>query len=187
MKVGIISFQGDVSEHSAVLKSLGCDAMEIRVLAECEGLTHLIIPGGESTVIAYFLKKTGIDKWIIRETRKGTLSVFGTCAGAILLAHEAVGKSAPQTLDLIDMTIERNAYGSQSDSFEELVQVSGIDQYIQAAFIRAPRITRTGATVEVMARFNNEPILVRCGKILASTFHPEVRGDATLHTFFLSL
>ena len=187
MKVGIISFQGDVSEHSAVIRALGHQPVEIRSLAECQGLMHIIIPGGESTVIARFLKETGVDAWMIGEAKRGLLSIFGTCAGAILLAHEAVGKNAPETLDLMNITVERNAYGCQRDSFEETVIVAGIDHAVRAAFIRAPRITRAGKDVEVLAQKNAEPILVRCGRILASTFHPEVRGDATLHAFFLSL
>lgn len=187
MNVGIISFQGDVAEHAAIVESLGHRVVEIRSIADCVNVSHVIIPGGESTVIARFLEESTIGEWLVKEGGKGELAIFGTCAGAIMLAKEAIGKNAPKTLDLIDMTIERNAYGSQADSFEETITVKGIADPVRTSFIRAPRITRSGKDVQVLAQRNDEPTLVRSGKILASTFHPEVRGDASIHRYFLSL
>ncbi len=187
MNVGIISFQGDVAEHVAIVESLGHQAVEMRRLTDCAGITHVIIPGGESTVIARFLEESTIGGWLMKGGRKGELAIFGTCAGAIMLAKEAIGKNPPKTLDLIDISIERNAYGSQTDSFEETMTVEGFANPVRAAFIRAPRITRSGKDVQVLAQRNGEPTLVRSGKMLASTFHPEVRGDASIHRYFLSL
>jgi 5'-phosphate synthase pdxT subunit len=109
------------------------------------------------------------------------------CAGAILLATEATGKNAPHTLALIDITVERNAYGTQRDSFSYDINIKGIEESVHTAFIRAPRITRVGNTLELLATFKSEPVLVRSQRILAGTFHPEVRQSSALHQFFLSL
>lgn len=189
MTIGILAFQGDVAEHAESLNMLGQKATEIRTLADCTALTHVIIPGGESTVIARFLEETKVGEWIRTEALKQTIAVFGTCAGAILIAEEATGKHAPRTLDLIDITVERNAYGTQRDSFETDLTVQGIDHPVKTAFIRAPRITRTGSGVSVLAThpITHEPVLVQSGRILAGTSHPEVRGDASIHQLFLSL
>lgn len=186
-QVGIIAFQGDVSEHRAALQSLDISAKDIRSLNDCAAMTHIIIPGGESTVIARFLEETRVGEWIQEQSLKNVLAVFGTCAGAILIAKEATGKNAPPTLGLIDITVDRNAYGTQRDSFEEDISIKGMCAPIHAAFIRAPRMTRVGDDVEILATREEEPILVRRERILAATFHPEVRGDAALHQFFLTI
>lgn len=186
--VGILAFQGDVAEHAAIVQKLGHHPQEIRSLSDLRSpVTHLIIPGGESTVIARFLKETGIGDSIKEQARNGTLAIFGTCAGAILLAKEATGKNAPAPLGLIDISIERNAYGTQRDSFETSLSVRGIANPVPAVFIRAPRITRVGQDVAVLASYQDEPVLVQSHRMLAGTFHPELRGDTALHQFFLSL
>ncbi|UPA22009.1 pyridoxal 5'-phosphate synthase glutaminase subunit PdxT [Candidatus Peribacteria bacterium] len=185
--IGILAFQGDVAEHAAIFLKLGHTATEIRTRTDLTSITHLVIPGGESTVIARFLRETGVGEVITHKVSDGTLAVFGTCAGAILLATAATGKNAPTPLGLIDITIERNAYGTQRDSFEADIAVTGIPDAVHAAFIRAPRITQVGQDVTVLASYQKEPVLVQSKRVLAGTFHPEVRGDTALHHFFLSL
>lgn len=198
--VGVLAFQGDFAEHIEVLRSLDVEAIEVRTLEELDRVNRLIIPGGESTVMAQFLEETGVGKEIVRRatlkpardasrrpTKNSSLFVYGTCAGAILLAKKAIGKNAPQTLGLIDMEIDRNAYGTQIDSFETKLTVEGIPSLIPVAFIRAPIIRAVGKHVEVLASFENNPVLVRQGRILAGTFHPEVRGETRIHRLFLTL
>lgn len=186
--VGILAFQGDVAEHAAILQKLGHTAIEIRSLSHLRSpVTHLIIPGGESTVMARFLEETGVGADIKERAENGTLAIFGTCAGAILLAKEVTGKNAPAPLGLIDISIERNAYGTQRDSFETPLSVRGIPDPVDAVFIRAPRMTRVGQDVTVLASYQDEPVLVQSHRLLAGTFHPELRGDTALHQFFLSL
>lgn len=188
MSVGILALQGDFAEHATIMRSLQQEAREIRSLSDLRSpISHLIIPGGESTVMARFLKETGVGEWIREQGRNGSLAILGTCAGAILLATEVTGKHPPHTLGLIDITVDRNAYGTQRDSFDTHLSVQGIAQPIAAAFIRAPRITRVGQHVDILATQNGDPVLVRSGRMLAGTFHPEVRGDTALHQFFLSL
>jgi len=208
MNVGVLAFQGDFAEHIGVLRSLKVQAIEIRTLEDLNEVDRLIIPGGESTVMAQFLESTGIGKEIVRranqqhlsvgannerkerkdrkESKDRPLAVFGTCAGAILLAKTVMGKNAPKSLGLIDITIDRNAYGTQLQSFEAALKIMGIPSSVPVAFIRAPRITRVGADVEVLATYKGDPVLVRQGCILVATFHPEVRGEAAIHRLFLT-
>ena len=196
MIVGVLAFQGDFQEHRDVLLSLGVQSMEVRSLTDLAKVDALIIPGGESTVIAKFLEESGVGKEIIRRTKLGlpasqagrkSLSIFGTCAGAIVLARKATGKNAPRTLDLIDVVIDRNAYGSQVDSFETALKVKGVKKPVDVAFIRAPKITSVGKGVEVLAVYKESPVLVRQGNVMIATFHPEVRGARGLHELFLKL
>lgn len=199
MIVGVLAFQGDFEEHIAVLHSLRVPAIEVRNLADLSKVGALIIPGGESTVIAKFLEETGVGKEMIRrvgikaERNKGSglpavgdhsLFVYGTCAGAIVLAKKVTGKNPPRSLGLIDITIDRNAYGTQLDSFEANIRVKGIRDKIPASFIRAPKITRVGKDVEILAEHKGIPVLVRQGRVLAGTFHPEVRGHHAIHRMF---
>jgi 5'-phosphate synthase pdxT subunit len=215
MIVGVLAFQGDFAEHIAVLHSLSVPAIEVRSLADLSKVSALIIPGGESTVIAKFLEESGVGKEISRRVgNKGgkvgmvgklgsaeknngsgilpvcsshSLIVYGTCAGAIILARKVTGKNAPRSLGLIDITIDRNAYGTQVDSFEAELKISGIKKPVPVAFIRAPKITRVGKGVEVLALHDGDPVLVRQGRVLVSTFHPEVRGDTRIHELFLRI
>ncbi len=191
--VGVLAFQGDFSEHIAVLHSMHVPAVEVRSLSDLSKVGALIIPGGESTVIARFLDETRVGKEIVRRvlaTPTRTLPplfVYGTCAGAILLAKKVTGKNAPRSLKLIDLTIDRNAYGTQLDSFETNIRVKGIREKIPVSFIRAPKITRVGKGVEILAEHQGVPVLVRQGKVLVGTFHSEVRDDARIHQLFLKI
>ena len=177
MVVGILAFQGDVAEHRSILTQLELSARDVRTLHELAEVTHLIIPGGESTVIGLHMKFTGLDTRITERVREGSLFVLGTCAGLILLAR----------LGLLHATVERNAYGSQIDSFDAAINVRGIDAQMYAAFIRAPKISHVDGSVEILAECDWIPVVVREGNILASTCHPELRGESLLHEMFLGL
>lgn len=185
MLVGILAFQGDVTEHAEVLTSLHVPFQEVRTLSDLTPVSHLIIPGGESTVIARFLVLSAIGKEMAKRAKQGTLSIFGTCAGAILLARKVKGKNAPTSYGLIDIVIERNSYGTQAQSFSADVSVKGIAKPIAMAFIRAPKILSAGRGVEILASHSGNPVVVRQGNIWASTCHPEVKGHAELHKLWL--
>ncbi len=204
MQVGVLAFHGDFAEHLDVLRSMDVPAIEVRNLGQLAKVDRLIIPGGESTVMSKFLESTGVGEEIVRRSRishhssppvggrgKGEggrpFVVYGTCAGAILVAKEVTGKNVPKPLGLIDITVERNAYGTQAQSFETRLKVKGVRSPINVAFIRAPIITRVGKGVEVLASHKGVPVLVRQGMVLAGTFHPEVRGNTKIHELFLNL
>ena len=187
MVVGVLAFQGDFAEHMQVLNRLHVPSLEVRTKDDLSKIDALIIPGGESTVIAKFLVSTGVGRELQRRIsdRGHPLAVYGTCAGAIVLARKAIGKNAPRTLNLIDITVDRNAYGTQIESFETVLNVRGIKEPLSVAFIRAPKITRCGRKVEVLADDQGLPVLVRQGRVLVGTFHPEVRAETAIHRYFL--
>ncbi len=185
--IGILAFQGGVAEHAKIITELGHTAVEVRNVEELKKCCALIIPGGESTTIGFFLEQTGMDKEIVRRGTDG-FPVFGTCAGAIVLAKTVTGNIIPPHLGLLDITIRRNAYGRQVDSFYTDIRIPrlGIDD-LHGAFIRAPIIEKAGAEVEILAHHEHEIVLVRQKNILVSTFHPELRMDGRLHEYFISL
>lgn len=185
MHAGVLAIQGDVAEHLAVLRALKVAHSEVRTCTDLLQCTHLIIPGGESTVMAKFLWKSGLAKEIQKRVKAKSLSVYGTCAGAILVAKNVTGKNAPKPLGLIDITVERNAYGTQTESFDASVKLKGEKKAIAVSFIRAPKISRVGKSVQVLSSHGKEAVLVRQGNILAGTFHPEMRDDKTVHALFL--
>ncbi len=187
MIVGVLAFQGDFSEHIALLHSMHVPAIEVRSLADLSKVGALIIPGGESTVISKFLEETGVGKETTKRVKAETLSVYGTCAGAIVLSKKVTGKNSPRSLGLIDITIDRNAYGTQLDSFEAEIRVKGVQGKIPVSFIRAPKIMRVGKGVEILAEHKGIPVLVKQGKVLAGTFHPEVNENVKLHQLFLRM
>ncbi|MBM3227913.1 pyridoxal 5'-phosphate synthase glutaminase subunit PdxT [Candidatus Peribacteria bacterium] len=184
--IGVLALQGDFAEHMDVLQALHAMAKEVRSITDLEGCSHLIIPGGESTVMARLMQSCGLWDCILDRAQKGDLAIFGTCAGAILLASEIHGKNAPPSLGLVDMTIDRNAYGSQLQSFHADMDLSTMGR-VQCAFIRAPKIIRTGKAVETLATYEGNPVLVTQGRFLASTFHPEARGERAVHRMFMGL
>ncbi len=185
VNVGILAYQGNLAEHVAVLKKLKIEAREVRTIEDLSDITHLIIPGGESTVIGRFLQMWGVGEEIKKRVTDGTLAVFGTCAGAILLSTKITGKNNPEPLGLIDITVDRNAYGTQRYSFETEIILG--KKMIPVAFIRAPKITRTGKKVEILAKDQGLPVVVLQSRVLASTCHAEERGSTEIHRLFLSL
>jgi len=182
---GVLALQGDFAAHAASLRGLGIEPREVRRTAELEGLEGLVIPGGESTTL---LNLMADEPWFeaLRRFHARGGALLGTCAGAILLAREVTGR--PQaTLDLIDVTVQRNAYGRQAESFEADVRIVGADEPLRAAFIRAPRFRRVGAGVDVLALLGDEPVLVRQGRVIAGTFHTELSRDLRVHEMFAEL
>ncbi|HEX6739212.1 MAG TPA: pyridoxal 5'-phosphate synthase glutaminase subunit PdxT [Vicinamibacteria bacterium] len=180
---GVLALQGDYAAHAAALGRLGRQVREVRAVADLEGLAGLVLPGGESTALLKLMEREDWGAALRGFHRRGG-ALFGTCAGAILLAREVRGPAQPG-LGLLDAVIERNGYGRQLDSFEAALDVAGWDAPLRAAFIRAPRFRALGSGVEVLARWEGEPVAVRQGALLAATFHPEITGDDRLHALWL--
>ncbi len=187
MTVGVLALQGDFAEHLSVLASLAVPARDVRTTDDLDQVTHLILPGGESTVLSSLLDSTGLRHAILARVRSGSLPIFGTCAGAILLARKVRGPHAPVPLALLDIVVDRNAYGPQSHSFRASVRVPSLRRSLDASFIRAPKITHVGKGVTVLAKHRNHPVVVAQGDVLAATFHTETAGIADLHRLFLDL
>ena len=186
-RVGVLAIQGAVDKHLAMLESLGVRGVRVLGKEDLAGLLGLIIPGGESTTISKGLDRLGLFEPIRAFARAGG-TILGTCAGAILLARECENHPVP-TLELLDVRALRNAYGTQVDSFAAQADVgaaAGLDG-MRCVFIRAPQIAEPGPEVEVLLRVDGLPVLVRQGRILASTFHPELGDDPRLHALMLGL
>ena len=185
--IGVFALQGDVREHLQTLTALGADAFAVRrpsELARCDGL---VLPGGESTTMAK-LARTFELLDPLRERISGGMPTFGTCAGMILLADRIEGGTADQeTIGGLDVTVRRNAFGRQVDSFEADLSFAGLADPVHAVFIRAPWVEATGAGVEVLAEAQGHPVAVRQGHLMATSFHPEVDGDGRVHRVFLDL
>ena len=185
-RVGVLALQGDYAAHIAALREAGAEAFEIRGAVDLEKADSVIIPGGESTVMGSLLQRFGfLDAF--KERIKAGMPVFGTCAGLILLAKDGEGRNQPG-LGLLDITIRRNAYGTQIDSFRARVATTlpGLGE-IEGVFIRAPKIVRVGANVEVLATHDGSPVMVREGSIVGAAFHPELIPGALIHRWFLGL
>jgi 5'-phosphate synthase pdxT subunit len=187
VKIGVLALQGDFREHKQKLQSLGVEAPEVRKQEQLEGLSGLIVPGGESTTIGKLAREYGLEQAVRERVEQGSLAVWGTCAGAIWLAKEIIGYPEQPRAGLLDIAIRRNAFGRQVDSFEEPLEIQGFATPFPAVFIRAPVIERVGPGVEVLAREGNRVVLVRSGKLMASSFHPELTGDSRLHRLFVEM
>lgn len=185
MKIGVLALQGAFREHRITLEALGCSVTEVRLPKHLEGLSGLVIPGGESTTIGKLMVQYGLLEGIGDFHGAGG-AIWGTCAGAILLATEIEASDQPR-LGLMDMRVKRNAFGRQVDSFEVMLTVSGLDAPFPAIFIRAPIIESVGSSVEVLARHDDAIVLVRQDRLLASSFHPELTNDSSLHALFVAM
>ena len=183
--VGVLALQGDVREHMRTLVAAGGIGREVRMPADLDSVDALIIPGGESTTIGRLARLYGMIEPLRKHIRAG-LPTLGTCAGMIVLASGVTEGDQPQ-LGVLDMVVERNAFGRQNESFECDLEVEGWDETIRAVFIRAPLVDSTGPGVEVLARRDGRPVLVRDGHIIASSFHPELTGDLRLHRMLLAM
>jgi 5'-phosphate synthase pdxT subunit len=175
MRIGVLAVQGNFREHAAMLRALGADAVEVRLPGQLEGLDGLVIPGGESTAIMRLIRLYGLEEAI----RAFAAPIFGTCAGMILLDRAHLG--------LVDVDVERNGYGRQVASFEADLALDGEDEPLRGIFIRAPRVTDAGAEVEVLAAHDGVPVLLRQGRFLVASFHPELTDDTRVHEKFLEL
>lgn len=182
-----MAIQGDFREHKQMLRSLGVEAVEVRLPRDLEGLAGLIVPGGESTTIGMLAREYGLEGAVRERVSEGSLAVWGTCAGAIWLAREIPEFPDQPRLGILNIAVQRNAYGRQVDSFEEDLEILAFDRPFHAFFIRAPRILKVGDDVRVLAKHQNEPVLVQSGKLLAGTFHPELSEDTRIHEFFVQL
>jgi 5'-phosphate synthase pdxT subunit len=195
LKVGILAYQGGIDEHRYMVVeackelSISCEVVNVAKRFDVSSIDALIIPGGESTTILRLMKRFGVDE-VIKEKIGHDLPVMGTCAGAILLAKRVrdlkTGRVLKGTLEALDVLVVRNFYGRQRESFEIDLDIPALgEKPFRAIFIRAPAIVEVGQGVEVMARYGESYVLVRQGKVLASTFHPELSGDKRLHKYFI--
>jgi 5'-phosphate synthase pdxT subunit len=186
-RVGVLALQGAVREHVEALRDVGAEAVEVRLPRDLEGLDGLILPGGESTTMRRLMDRYGLTEPIRALARRGA-PMLGTCAGMILLADRLGGGESP-VLRLLDIEVQRNAYGRQLDSFETDLDIPALgDEPLHGVFIRAPIVTDVGAGVEVLARDpDGRPIAVRSGSVLATAFHPELTADRRLHRLFVDL
>jgi pyridoxal 5'-phosphate synthase pdxT subunit len=175
MKIGVLALQGNFREHAAMLRRLGADAIEVRKPEQLEGLDGLVVPGGESTTFMRLMRLYGLEDAI----RRFGQPILGTCAGLIVLDRDHLG--------LVDVEVARNAYGSQVFSFEADLDLTGEDKPLRGVFIRAPRVTSAGNDVDVLAELDGEPVLLRQGRFLVATFHPELTDDSRVHELFLDL
>jgi 5'-phosphate synthase pdxT subunit len=189
--VGVLALQGDVREHLQALSALGVDGVAVRRPAELTAVDALVLPGGESTTMAKLARTFGLLE-PLRELVAAGLPVLGTCAGMILLADRVEdGVLGQETVGGLDITVRRNAFGRQVDSFEEDLHVTGVDGTVHAVFIRAPWVEEVGEEVEVLGRVEagqaaGRIVAVRQGPLMATSFHPEVGGDSRIHALFLS-
>ena len=189
-RVGVLALQGDTREHLAALREAGAQAITVRRRAELDSVDALVLPGGESTTISLLLREFGLLEPLRVRLADG-MPAYGSCAGMILLASEILDAGEPGreacALGAIDMTVRRNAFGRQVDSFEADVEFQGLDGPAHAVFIRAPWVERVGSAVEVLARAEAHIVAVRQGPMLATTFHPEVTGDRRVHRLFVDM
>jgi pyridoxal 5'-phosphate synthase pdxT subunit len=174
VRIGVLAVQGNFREHAAMLRRLGADVVEVRKPEQLEGLDGVVVPGGESTTFMRLMRLYGLDDAL----RQFAAPVLGTCAGMIVLDRNHLG--------LVDIDVERNAYGRQVASFEADLQLAGDERPLHGVFIRAPRLREAGADVEVLAEYDGEPVLLRQGRFLVASFHPELTEDTRVHELFLA-
>jgi 5'-phosphate synthase pdxT subunit len=175
MKIGVLAVQGNFREHAAMLRRLGADPVEVRKPEQLQGLEALVIPGGESTTFMRLMRLYGLDEAV--RTFEGPM--LGTCAGMIVLDRRHLGA--------VDIEVDRNAYGRQVASFEADLSVTGDIEPLRGVFIRAPRVREVGPGVEVLAELDGEPVLLREGRVIVASFHPELTDDTRVHERFLDL
>ncbi len=187
LRVGVLSFQGDFARHAARLEELGADVVSVRTPEAISQIDGLVIPGGESTTIGMLMDRFGLLDAARKAAEEEDLAIFGTCAGAILLAKDIRNSDQPR-LGLMEMEVERNAYGRQVDSFEASFASEVFrEEPLRGVFIRAPIIRSIRPPVETIASYEELPVVVRQGTLLAATFHPELTGDTRLHSYFLEM
>jgi pyridoxal 5'-phosphate synthase pdxT subunit len=174
-RIGVLAVQGNFREHAQMLRRLGAEPVEVRKPEQLEDLDGLVVPGGESTTFMRLMRLYGLDEAL----RRFRGPVLGTCAGMIVLDREHLG--------LVDVVVERNAYGRQVASFEADLDLAGDDAPLRGVFIRAPRVREAGADVEVLAELDGEPVLLRDGRFIVASFHPELTDDQRVHERFLEL
>jgi 5'-phosphate synthase pdxT subunit len=185
MRIGVLALQGDVKEHLLMLEKCGVVPVEVKQAHDMDNIYGLIIPGGESVAIGKLMKESGLDKEILRKYSLG-MPIYGTCAGAILLAKNIVG-SKQYKLNLMDISVKRNDYGRQIDSFETELEVDEFEKPFQGVFIRAPVVNAVYNGAKILSSFEEKPVLIRQGNILISNFHPELTNDLRIHKYFIDM
>lgn len=189
MRVGVVAIQGDFEKHLEALHRLDrpdLETREVRVPEELEGCDRLIIPGGESTTVGMLMERFGLGRAIQASAKEG-MPIWGTCMGMIMMANRIRNYDRQYKLDLLDIEVERNAFGAQVHSFEDHVPVEGVDGPLTAVFIRAPVVTDMGPGVSPIARYHGRVVGVRQGVLLGTSFHPELTDDTRLHRYFLEM
>jgi 5'-phosphate synthase pdxT subunit len=185
-RIGVLALQGDVVEHAGALDRAGAEPVEVKQPGDLARVHALIIPGGESTTVMKLLQRAKLDRPIVERVRNG-MPLWGTCMGMIVAARDVADLDQP-TLDLIDITVRRNAFGRQNESAEVELPIAALgNQPFPAIFIRAPWIERCGARVEVLAERDGHGVMVREGNVLGTSFHPELGGDPRVHEYFLRM
>jgi 5'-phosphate synthase pdxT subunit len=185
-RIGVLALQGDVVEHVAALNRAGAETLEVKHPADLARVEALVIPGGESTTVMKLLERSGLGRPIVERVRNG-MPLWGTCMGMIVAARNVAALDQP-TLDLIDITVQRNAFGRQNESAEVDLAIAALgSQPFRAIFIRAPSIERCGPNVELLAQRDGHGVMVREGNVLATSFHPELGSDARMHRYFLEI
>ncbi len=187
--IGVCAIQGDFDKHIEALLRAGVSASQVREVRTPEDLNQverLILPGGESTTVGLLMHRYGLGAAIKAAADKG-MPVWGTCMGMILLARNIEGYPDQYSLDLLDIEVRRNAFGAQVHSFEDVIPVDGIDEPVLGIFIRAPVVTRLGSSVKAISSYADKVVAVQSGKILGTSFHPELTPDTRLHQYFLAL
>lgn len=182
MKIGVLAVQGDIREHASMIEKIGYTPVRVKSVETLNEVEGLIIPGGESTTISKLMKKTGLWDELKKKAQEG-FPIFGTCAGMIVVSKGIENYPQQETLGLIDIYVERNAYGRQVFSFEEILKFNGKD--IKVTFIRAPKIVKYGKNIEKLIEFKDAPVLVRENNILVASFHPEIEDDTSVHQYFI--
>jgi 5'-phosphate synthase pdxT subunit len=186
MKVGVLALQGAFREQAETLDALGADATLVKTPEQLSGVDAIVLPGGESTTVDKLLDSSGL-RTPLRDALRDGLPALAVCAGLIVLSSEVVdGRADQQPLGVIDVTVRRNGYGRQRDSFEADLEIDGFDDPFRGVFIRAPVIERVGADVAVLASYDDIPVLGRQGAVLFATFHPELADDLRVHQLFLN-
>ena len=182
MKAGVLALQGDFREHAKAFADAGATPIEVRTPEDLSRVECLAIPGGESTAISKLAVSSGLVEPIVERANAG-MPILGTCAGMIVMAKRVVGLEP--LLDLVDITVRRNAYGRQVDSFEADLEVEGVDHPVRGVFIRAPVVEEVGDGVRVLARLDGAPVVLEQGNLIVASFHPELVGEIRLHGYLL--
>jgi pyridoxal 5'-phosphate synthase pdxT subunit len=188
MRVGVIAIQGDFDKHKQALHKLNqpnLEVLEVRTPDELANVERAILPGGESTTVGLLMQRYGLGQALVEAGEAG-MPMWGTCMGMIMLAKQIEGREQ-YSLGLLDITVQRNAFGAQVHSFEDEVEVTGMDEPVTGVFIRAPVVTRTGPKVEILSTYNGKIVGVRQNRIIGTSYHPELTDDTRLHEWFLSL
>jgi 5'-phosphate synthase pdxT subunit len=182
MKAGVLALQGDFREHARAFADAGATPIEVRTPDDLARVECLAIPGGESTAISKLARSGGLVELIVARARAG-MPILGTCAGMIVMAARVDGLDP--LLGLVDITVRRNAYGRQVDSFEADLRVDGVDHPVRGVFIRAPEVTEVGPAVRVLSEHEGRPVVLEQGNLIVASFHPELVGETRLHEYLL--